>query len=70
MPIPSHLRFDAGTPPSEWLDPSTNIAVTAVALHLWEMTVSLIHNEEALSEDQDRYLAMVYEHWVSARDAH
>jgi hypothetical protein len=32
------------------------------------MTATLIHNKEALSNNQDRYLVMVYEHWVSAQD--
>jgi hypothetical protein len=67
MPIPSDLKFDAGTPPPQWLELPTTVNIRALILHLWEMTMGLIHNEEALSRDR-RFLAMAAEHRVSIRN--
>lgn len=67
MPIPSDLKFDAGTPPPQWLELSTTVNIRGLILHLWEMTMGLIHNEKALSRDR-RFLAMAAEHRVSIRN--
>lgn len=72
MPIPSDLKFDAGEPPSQWLDlnrtgerlnTSNTIVTMAIISSLWETTMGLIHNEKVI--DPDRFLAMVDDHHVS-----
>ena len=65
MPIPADLKFDAGSPPPQWLKSCADIESKARALHLWETTIGLIHNEKALSEDPKRFLAMINDHRVS-----
>ena len=66
MPIPSDLRFDAGTPPSQWIKFGQSVEMKARILSLWEMTEELIHNEKILSKDPDRFLAMIHDHKVSS----
>jgi len=66
MPISSDLEFDPGSPPLGWLK-SPFIEAKARATCLWEMTMGLIHNEEVLKKNPQRYLAMIHEHKVSAR---
>lgn len=64
MAVPPDLEFDPGSPPKQWLE-TPDLEARVTALGLWEMTVGLIHNEEVLSADPRRFLAMVHEHKVS-----
>ena len=65
MPIPADLRFDAGSPPPQWLTSCDDSDSRTRALHLWETTMGLIHNENSLSGDPERFLAMINDHRVS-----
>ena len=64
----SDLWFEAGSPPPQWLESCPDIESKARVLCLWESTMSLIHNESFLSQDPDRYMAMILDHWVSVHE--
>lgn len=65
MPLPDDLQFDSTPPPTEWLLSCPDMHRKARAVHLWETTLGLIHNEGVLSKQPDRFLAMIREHRVS-----
>lgn len=59
------FRINAGDLPPEWVNRSYEVHIVSRILLLWENTVSLINNRELLCQDQQRYLAMIYDHKVS-----
>ena len=63
--IISSLKFNAGTPPPEWIKATDDMEHRARMLSLWEMTIGLIKDEPLLSDDQTRFLAMIADHKVS-----
>lgn len=60
----SRLVIDPGSPPEHWVQKNNPVHVNARILNLWETTIALITNERVLSQDQDRFLAMIHDHKV------